>query len=89
MNEQNFYAETPWTWRERLRFRLFPSRYCELPVAPATYADVVVVKTVVVLSFTDRLRTLLSGRVTVETRTVCENVVGATITSSVGYPSLP
>jgi hypothetical protein len=88
MSEQNYFVDTPWTWRERLRFRLFPIRHCELPEAPATYADCVVVKTVTSLSLADRVRVLLSGKLTVETRTVTENIVGGTATSSVAYPSL-
>ena len=89
MNEQNYFVDTPWTWRERLRFRLFPSRHCELPEAPAHYADCVVVTTTAVLSWADRLRVLISGRLTVQTRTVTENVVGDCRTSSVAFPSLP
>lgn len=88
MNEQNYFSETPWTWRDRLRFRLFPSRHCQLPDAPATYADCVVVTTTAVLSWPDRLRVLLSGCLTIQTKTVTENVVGDTKTASVVYPSL-
>ena len=88
MTEQNYFVETPWTWRERLRFKLYPSRYCELPEAPASYEDCVVTKTVAVLSLLDRLRVLLSGRFVVETKTVTEHKVGACITASVAYPEL-
>lgn len=88
MNEQGYYVDTPWTWRERLKWKLFPSRHCELPSAPATYQDCVVVRTVAMLSFADRVRVLLSGRLTIETKTVTENIVGAAVTSSVAYPSL-
>ncbi len=88
MNEQGYFVDTQWTWRERLRFKLFPDRYCPLPEASAVHKDCVVIRTVVVLSALDRLRVLWSGRVTVETKTVTENIVGATTTASVGYPSL-
>lgn len=84
MNEQAL--TTPWTWRDRLRFKLFPSEICPLPAAPPTWQDVVVVTTVVTLSFRARLNVLLSGRLKVETRTVTENLVGGTVTASVGYP---
>jgi len=87
-NEENYCTTQPWTWRDRLRHKLFPSNYCPLPPAPASYADVVVVRTVVSLSLIDRVRVLLSGKLTVETRTVTENVVGGTVTGSVAYPSL-
>lgn len=88
MNEQAFYVDTPWGWRDRLRFKLFPSRHCQLPEAPAQFRDCLVVRTVVSLPLIDRLRVLASGRLTVETKTVTEYVVGGTATSSVAYPSL-
>lgn len=88
MDEQGYFVDTPWTWRERLRFRLFPNRHCDLPEAPATYQDCLVVTTVVRLSAIDRVRVLASGKLTVQTRTVTENIVGNAITSSVAYPSL-
>jgi hypothetical protein len=88
MSGQNYYIDTPWTWRERIRFRAFPTRHCELPSAPTTFQDCVVVTTVASLSFVDRLRVLVSGKVTVQTKTVTEHIVGGTATSSVAYPSL-
>lgn len=89
MTEQNYFGESPWTWKERLRFKLFPSRYCSVPEAPATYADCVVVKTIATLGVLDRLRVLISGRLVVETKTVTEHIVGACITASVAYPDAP
>jgi hypothetical protein len=62
--EQNFFIETPWTWRDRVLWRLLPSAPCPLPEAPASYADCVVIKTVVRLSVADRLRVLVTGWVT-------------------------
>lgn len=88
MTEQAYYVDTPWTWREKLQFKLFPSRHCSLPDAPASHLDCIVVRTVVTLSLLDRLRVLWSGRLTVETKTVTEHIVGATTTASVAYPSL-
>ncbi len=83
----NQYLDTPWTWKEKLRFKLFPSKPCPLPDAPATHEDVVVVITVVYLGVLDRMRVLVSGHLTIETRTVTEHVVGDARTSSVAYPS--
>ena len=88
MDGQGFYVDTPWTWRERLRFKLFPGRYCDLPEAPATHQDCLTIRTVVVLGWLDRLRLLFSGRLTVETKTVTENMVGQHKTSSVAFPCL-
>lgn len=83
-----YYADSPWTWREKLRYRLYPSMPCPLPSAPAAFADCVVVTTHVGLDWLDRLRVLVSGKLKVETRTVTENVVGGTVSSSVAYPVL-
>lgn len=88
MTEQNYFVDTPWTWKERLRWKLFPSRHCSVPEATAQYADCVVTKTVCTLGLLDRLRVLCSGRFVVETKTVTEHIVGATITSIVAYPTL-
>lgn len=88
MNDQNYFVDTPWTWRDRVRSRLLPTRYCDVPGAPAAYRDCVVVKTVASLSLLDRLRVLVTGKLIVETKTVTENIVGATVTASVAYPSL-
>lgn len=69
-----------------LRSRLFPYQHCELPEAPANWPDVVHVTTIASLSFVDRLRVLASGQLRVDTRTVTENVVGDSRTSSVAFP---
>lgn len=87
-DNQAFFVDTPWTWRQRLRCKLFPSRLCPLPDAPANFADCLVTRTVVVLGFLDRCRVLLSGRLTVETRIVTEHPVGSNRTAAVAYPSL-
>lgn len=86
-NEMAYFVDTPWTWRDRLRHRLLPTRYCSLPDAPATYQDCVVIRTVASLSLIDRLRVLVTGKLTIQTKTVTEHVVGACATSSVAYPS--
>lgn len=83
-----FYADTPWTWRDRLRWKLFPSKLCPLPDADPRYEDVLVVTTMVRLSWPDRLRVLVTGWMLVETRTVTEHRVGGNVTGSVAYPTL-
>lgn len=89
MNEQDakgFYAETPWTWRDRLRSKLFPRRFAECPM-PTRFrpCDVVTVRTDVVLSWADRLRVLVLGRMTVETRTATEYEVGQSESTSAAW----
>lgn len=52
------------------------------------HRDVFVCRTTVHFSFADRLRIVLTGKVTVETRTATENEIGAHKTKSVAYPAL-
>jgi len=72
-----------WTWRDRLRSKLFPFVICHVPEAPPSFQDCIVTKSKSVLSFTDRLRILLTGKVEVEVRIVTEHVVGSIRTNSV------
>lgn len=86
MNEANLVcsgAVRSWTWRDRWRARLFPFTPCDLPEAPATFKDVLVTKTRTELSWADRLRILVTGKVEVEVRVVTEHAVGETRTKSV------
>lgn len=78
------------TWRERLRWKLFPTQWCQLPELTADGCiprDVLECTTTVHLDWLDRLRVLLRGKVVVKTRTVTEHQIGANVTTSVGYPS--
>lgn len=77
-----------WTWKDRLRYKLFPSRHADLPEAPANFADVLEVRVDVGLDAMDRLRVLLTGKLHVQTRVVCENRVGDTRSNSMAYPVL-
>lgn len=84
---ENFAYEAPWTWRDRLRFRLFPTRVCPLPMPERfTASDCVISRTAVGLDWIDRVRVLVSGRLMVETRTATEHEVGQTESLSTGYP---
>jgi hypothetical protein len=81
MNAIGFVTENKWTWREKLRARLFPFTPCTLPDSPASWKDCVVSITRCELSFVDRLRVLFTGKLEVETRTVTEHIVGGTKTN--------
>lgn len=76
----------PLKFSQRLLLRMFPRNYCELPEAPASYKDVLTCNVTVSLSFVSRLKVLVTGKVRVETKTVCENVIGNYITKSTAYP---
>lgn len=84
---QNYFVDRPWTWRERLRFKLMPSQPCMTPEAPARFEDCLVMKTVVSFSWLDRFRILLTGCVVVQSKTVTEFRIGDNVTSSAAYPA--
>lgn len=70
------------TWRDRLRWRLFPARHCDVPPAPAAFKDCLNCVTEVQLSWRDRLRVFLTGRLVVQARIVTEEKIGRTATNS-------
>lgn len=83
----NAVAFIPTTWADRLRWKLFPIDGCEIPDVPAK--DCVITRTKVRFSFAGRLRLLFSGRLTVETKTATENIVGNCETASCCYINAP
>lgn len=80
-----YTVERPWTWKDRLRARLFPMQHCFAPEAPGRFKDCISVQTITVMSWADRLRLLFTGVVVTHTRTVTENEVGDSKTASVCY----
>jgi len=68
-----------------LRNKLFPYRHCHCPDAPPAWLDAMTIRTTIALSWRDRARTLLTGRLEVTTRTVTENKIGGTLTASECY----
>lgn len=87
MNENTYgmMACQTWGWKDKLRFKLFPVRNCELPPAPHSHLDVLTVNTVVKLPFVDRIRLLVSGEMRVDTKTVTQNEIGEHVTGSSCY----
>lgn len=78
-----------WTWRDKLRCKLFPATPCYVPDAPddpPEFRDALICRVTVELSFIDRLRVLVSGRLSVETKTITENRIGRHQTASSAYP---
>lgn len=74
--------ERPWTWKDKLRSKLFPFTICHIPEA-SDFQDVIVTRTRSELSLADRLRVLFTGKIETETRIVTENMVGETRSNSV------
>lgn len=68
--------------RERIGWKLFPSGLPEERNCPFAPHDMVRTEVTIDLSFLDRLRTFLTGRVAVTVKTYTENVVGKTHTDA-------
>lgn len=67
-------------WQEKIGWKLFPNVYVETPEMDGM-KDVMVCRTQAHLSFIDRIRTLISGKVEITTKTVTQNVIGETVTA--------
>jgi hypothetical protein len=80
--------DRPWTWKDKLRVKLFPPQHCDVPEAPAHFEDALVCRVVAELSFVERLRVLASGRLQVETKTITEHTIGGHKTQS-AFCTLP
>ena len=80
------YYHAP-TTRERLEARLFPAQHVEA-VYPewAGQGDVVFVDSITHVSWLDRLRILLTGRIVTKSRVTCEHKVGRTTAVTAAWP---
>lgn len=67
-------------WQENIGRKLFPNTYVDSPELPGM-KDVMVSYTRVHLSFLDRIRVLISGKIEITTKTATENVIGAVTTN--------
>lgn len=73
------------TLKDKIRWKLFPTRFCYLPETSIIYKDVVTIRSYTNLSLIDRLRVLITGRIATESKTVTENEVGNCTSKSVLY----
>lgn len=90
MNEINtMKSDRSWTWRDRLRMKLYPPDYAITPDAPPAHKDVLISHCFGEISMLDRIRILISGRVKVESRTVTENIIGACVSNTKIYALPP
>lgn len=74
---------------EKLGWRLFPHRHCEAPELPGPCRDCSITRVTVCLSFIDRIRLLLTGRLLVEVKTSTEHEIGESATTSAAYVDAP
>jgi hypothetical protein len=81
---QNFCVEFKPTWREKVGFKLFPSKHVEAPTPKwkELSGDCLVIGTVSVLSWADRLRVLISGRVHTHSKTITQYSIGMNVTAA-------
>jgi hypothetical protein len=71
------------TFLQRIGYKLFPHRGCEMPVESLKVCrDGIICKVKCSVSFMDRVRILFTGRVEVDVLTATENEVGACKTES-------
>lgn len=75
-------------WK-RVLSRLWPTHHQPLPELPAWAKDAIVMETVISLSFADRLRVLVSGRVRHRAYTFAENVPGRVESETMAHPLPP
>ena len=68
-------------WQEKLGWILFPSNHIDLPEMP-NRKDGLICHVTVQLSWLDRLRMLISGKLEVTAKTATENVIGANVTAT-------
>jgi len=68
-------------WQEKLGWKLFPSNHIDLPEMP-NRKDGLICHVTVQLSWLDRLRMLISGKLDVTAKTATENVIGANVTAT-------
>jgi hypothetical protein len=77
----------PW-WKIPL-LKIWPWQHQDLADLPPWAKDALYVENRVELSFADRLRVLLSGRLRVRSRTLTENVPGRVVSDSIAHPLPP
>jgi hypothetical protein len=77
-----YYQMPKWTWKDKLRSKLFPCNNCMPPEAPIHFKECVVSRIHADLSFMDRLRVLFTGRVLTDVMIACENEIGEHKTNS-------
>lgn len=79
----------PRPWWKRTAAKMWPWRHLDVPDLPEWAKDAVFVETRVELSFADRLRVLVSGRIRVRSQTLTENAPARCETTSIAHPLPP
>ena len=73
------------TWKDKLRWKLFPLAHIEYRKSDSFYKDFVHTYATISLSFTDRIRVLFTGRMYYQVRVLTENIVGECSTNSCAH----
>lgn len=69
-------------WQEKIGRKLFPNVHIDFPETKFKAEDGISITTTVMLSWLDRIRTLVSGKLQVTAKTTTENEIGKYVTSS-------
>ena len=77
-----------WTWKDRFRSKCFPAFHCDLPEAPFSFREVITLQLKTELSFTDRIRVLVTGKLVTRVKVVTENEVSSHVANAVVFPTL-
>jgi len=86
---ENLTLASRWTWRDRLRWKLFPVRSHECHPPEGDFTDCIIMEVRSSLSLMDRLRFLFSGRLQMRAYIATEHVVGATKSNTVVWVDCP
>lgn len=78
----NAVSERKRTWKDKLRWKLFSISHIQHRKPDSFYKDFMHTNAIISLSFTNRIRVLLSGRIHYQVRVLTENIVGECSTNS-------
>lgn len=83
------HAPDPRTRWQKIIGRMFPGKHCFVPedILHEEYHDCLHLTTVSDFSFWDRIRILITGRVTVRSKVITEGMIGKHVANSVAFPS--
>lgn len=82
----NYEAPSPkTTWRDRLRWKLFPAQYRPYEDLPDGFEDAIYINVTTCFSWVDRIRILFSGRILSNLVVPCEKAPGKTMSSALTH----
>lgn len=89
MSNYNVSTPSPLTLAQRLGARLFPRKHQDIKDLPPWAKEAIYCDAVITLSFVDRLRVLVSGRLRCRTRTITQKKPGRVDSDGFSHPLPP